>query len=407
VAPPRRSGRFTDSADSSTLSSVVRPGLSRWRRGALPALLAGILPLLAAAPVSACVGTNCMTIWSTADGGGALTIDWDFSGRSVLQTYPAVCFGGECLYTNQDPGFLAQGGAPPDGFFSLASGTVVEIEIVAADAAASVKINGVSLAHPGDHARLGSAGTLHTHPSWQLTLPEGIEGDFPLAFVLRAASPLYGDSAVFSVRLTNRPPPPTETPTAAPPTDSPTPTATPPPPCAGDCDGDGIVTVAELVGGVASALGGAAPCAALDGNGDGHATIGELIAAVGAALAGCPALATPTETPAASLAAIQATIFSPRCAIPSCHDRASAVGDLNLEADISYDALVGVAPTVEAARAAGMLRVDPGHPDNSFLLSKLAGPPPGQGSRMPLSEAPLGDAEMALIRAWIVAGASR
>ena len=54
-----------------------------------------------------------------------------------------------------------------------------------------------------------------------------------------------------------------------------------------------------------------------------------------------------------------------------------------------------------------MLRVDPGHPDNSFLLTKLTGPPLGQGSRMPLTGDLLSDAEVALIRAWILAGAPR
>lgn len=381
------------------------PRFSRWRRGALAALLAAVLLLLTVAPGRACVGSNCMTIWSTADGGGTLTIDWDFSGRGVLQTYKAICAGGQCLYSSIDPGFRAEGDTPREGFFSLASGTPVDLELVSADAAASVKVNGVTLASPGDHARLGSAGTLHAHPSWQLKLAEGTEGDFALSFRLTTTAALYGESAVFAVQLTNRPPPPTVPPATA----SPTSTATSPvpPSCAGDCDGDGTVTVAELIGGVASALGGAAPCTALDGDRDGHATIGELIAAVNAALGGCPAAATPTETPATTLQTIQAAIFSPRCAIPTCHDSATAAGALILEAGASHEALVGVAPTVEAASAAGMLRVDPGRPDNSFLLSKLAGPPLGQGSRMPLTGALLDDAEMALIRAWILAGAPR
>jgi hypothetical protein len=386
----------------------VFPRFSRWRRGALAALLAAVPLLLTVAPGRACVGSNCMTIWSTADGGGTLTIDWNFSGRGVLQTYRAICAGGQCLYSTIDPGFLAEGDTPREGFFSLANGTPVDLELVSADAAASLKVNGVTLASPGDHARLGSAGTLHAHPSWQLKLPEGTEGDFALSFKLTTTSALYGESAVFAVQLTNHPPPPTETSTVPPPTDSPTPTATPAPPaCAGDCDGDGMVTVAELIGGVASALGGGAPCAALDGDRDAHATIGELIAAVNAALSGCPAAATPTEMPATTLETIQAAIFSPRCAIPTCHDSATAAGELVLEAGASHDALVGVPPTVEAASAAGLLRVDPGHPENSFLLSKLAGPPLGQGSRMPPTGALLDDAEMALIRNWILSGAPR
>lgn len=72
-------------------------------------------------------------------------------------------------------------------------------------------------------------------------------------------------------------------------TPSPSPTATPPPACGGDCDGDGAVTIDELVRGVALALAGGTPadCAALDRDGDGRIDIGELVAAVGHALAGC------------------------------------------------------------------------------------------------------------------------
>ena len=359
-------------------------------------------------PARACVGTNCMLIWSTADGGGALTIDWDFANRDVLQTFKAFCAGGECLYSTIDPGFMAVDSDPRAGFFTLAAGTMVSIEIVAIDEQATLKINGVGLVHPGDRTLLGSAGTLHVHPTWQLTVADGVEGDFALSFKLTTDSPLYSQSALFSVRLTNRPPPPTATPTIGP-SRTPTPTATAAAPvCAGDCDGNGAVTVAELIAGVASVLDNAAPCAALDRNGDGVGIVGEMIAAVNALLNGCPATPTPTETPAPTLDRIQATIFSPRCAIATCHDRAVASGGLVLvDADTSYGALVGAAPTVDAARLAGMLRVDAGHPDNSFLLTKLTGPPAGQGGRMPLTGDPLSDADVALIRAWITTGAPR
>jgi len=65
--------------------------------------------------------------------------------------------------------------------------------------------------------------------------------------------------------------------------------------CTGDCDGGGLVTIAELIQGVAMALGNAAVslCPAIDADGSGNVTIDELVAAVGAALDGCPATATP------------------------------------------------------------------------------------------------------------------
>ena len=59
--------------------------------------------------------------------------------------------------------------------------------------------------------------------------------------------------------------------------------------CAGDCNGDGTITIDELVRGVSIALGSNATsaCAALDDDGDGSVAINELIRAVNAALTGC------------------------------------------------------------------------------------------------------------------------
>jgi hypothetical protein len=61
-------------------------------------------------------------------------------------------------------------------------------------------------------------------------------------------------------------------------------------PCTGDCDGEGTVTIAELIRGVNIALGTAAidACPSFDVNGDGAVTVNELIVGVNAALDGCP-----------------------------------------------------------------------------------------------------------------------
>jgi hypothetical protein len=60
--------------------------------------------------------------------------------------------------------------------------------------------------------------------------------------------------------------------------------------CVGDCDGDGAVTVDELLTGVSLALGllSLVACPPFDFNGDGWVTIDELLSAVNAALSGCP-----------------------------------------------------------------------------------------------------------------------
>jgi hypothetical protein len=60
------------------------------------------------------------------------------------------------------------------------------------------------------------------------------------------------------------------------------------PACVGDCDGDGEVTVNELVVGISMALdGGAAACPSIDGDGSGTVTVDEIVAAVTNALEGC------------------------------------------------------------------------------------------------------------------------
>ena len=60
--------------------------------------------------------------------------------------------------------------------------------------------------------------------------------------------------------------------------------------CPGDCDGDGRVTIAELIRGVNIALGNAplSNCPAFDLNANGAVAVNELIAAVNASLTGCP-----------------------------------------------------------------------------------------------------------------------
>lgn len=68
--------------------------------------------------------------------------------------------------------------------------------------------------------------------------------------------------------------------------------------CPGDCDGDGVVTVAEVVTVVNIATGvlPLSACPAADAGGDGTVGIGEAIAAVQAALDGCPEPPQPCPT---------------------------------------------------------------------------------------------------------------
>lgn len=344
---------------------------------------------------AACVGTECFQVWSTEDGGGDLAVEFDFSGK--VQTFLSFCAGGQCLYSALDPGFIGTPEATPgSGFYRIADGTTVVFEVVEIADGLTISLNGNRLNAAGATANLGTLPDLHNHPSWQLLLPEGVNGDYLLSFRLRSQPTRYRTSPIYSVTVSNLEP----TPVPATPSATPTATATPGfAACGGDCDGGGSVTVDEILTCVNQALGIVGGCTACDGDGSGAVTVDEIIAAVNAALAGCEG------STSISLAEIQRTIFTPRCATSLCHDAASAGGDLVLVDGRSHEELVGVSPTALIAAQAGQLRVDPGNPGNSFLIAKLVGPPPGTGSRMPLLGEFLSDAEVDTIRRWILDGA--
>ena len=103
---------------------------------------------------------------------------------------------------------------------------------------------------------------------------------------------------------------------------------------------------------------------------------------------------------------IQEYIFDRSCASSTCHAAPANSANLSLAYDLSYNELVGVVPQNPAAAAAGMKLVDPGNPDNSFLLTKLMGPEsPDQGARMPFGGGVIHDGKIDAIRTWIAAGA--
>ena len=98
---------------------------------------------------------------------------------------------------------------------------------------------------------------------------------------------------------------------------------------------------------------------------------------------------------------IERMIFKLSCTSTSCHGDAAA-GGLSLEAGHAYENLVGAPATNPAARAAGVLRVAPGHPERSFLLAKLEGRlGPSEGQLMPRGGQPLSQRKIDLVRQWI------
>jgi hypothetical protein len=104
---------------------------------------------------------------------------------------------------------------------------------------------------------------------------------------------------------------------------------------------------------------------------------------------------------------VQKEIFNQSCISGPCHNPQSVAGDLILTEGFSFDLLVEVPPANEVADSNGQDRVSPFSLDASFLMNKVTGPGPGEGSQMPQGAAPLSESEIELLENWILAGAPR
>ncbi len=62
---------------------------------------------------------------------------------------------------------------------------------------------------------------------------------------------------------------------------------------------------------------------------------------------------------------------------------------------------------VNADEVPALLRVNPGEPDDSYLVQKIEGAPGIVGSQMPLGGPALSDQQIVLVRSWIESGAFR
>jgi hypothetical protein len=212
--------------------------------------------LLGFAATAAAQHAGDMLIGSTADGGGALQVAYDFEPTLVL----TLSFegGGVALYGTTDPGFDALvDDAPGASFFALDAGTTVHLEIVDLDPEVSLKLGAV-LSMPGATALVGTMPALHVHPEWLLTLPADAVACRRLSFRLTATAP-YAASPVYTAKLANA----DAQCAGTAPTPSPTPTPRPAPTgrACGDADGNGIVDVIDAANVLRAAVGLASACA--------------------------------------------------------------------------------------------------------------------------------------------------
>ena len=100
-------------------------------------------------------------------------------------------------------------------------------------------------------------------------------------------------------------------------------------------------------------------------------------------------------------------VFSMNCASSGCHSGPAGntlpTGMDLTSADASFASLVNVSSLQQSA----LLRVNPGNPDESYLVRKLEGGPMIDGQQMPAIGGPLPQATIDRIRSWIENGAER
>ena len=110
-----------------------------------------------------------------------------------------------------------------------------------------------------------------------------------------------------------------------------------------------------------------------------------------------------SETTDETLEAVQA-IFNAHC-LP-CHSSENEDGHPVANLDLAENYMPR---TTIAARSGqlsdGTLLINPGRPDESYLVEKIAVDEPTRGSRMPRGMPPLSDEEIETIRSWVLGGA--
>ena len=178
------------------------------------------------APVQAQVVHEDIAVYVTSSGS---LVGLPEPGLNAVFKNESICFPSDCLYSTVNPGIIT-----PDsgtGSYSRVSpGTEIRMEIVEIDPDVSVRVGSTRLDAAGQSADLGTASSLHIHPSYSVVVPEDQLGVYPVRFRFVADSG-YGPSPVYELLLSNEPEPtptpaPTPAPTAAP---TPAPTAVPTP----------------------------------------------------------------------------------------------------------------------------------------------------------------------------------
>jgi hypothetical protein len=115
--------------------------------------------------------------------------------------------------------------------------------------------------------------------------------------------------------------------------------------------------------------------------------------------------AAPPSSNAPTLTSLQASIFTPRCAVPGCHAPPAPEQGMDLSAGHPYVNTVGAGGGVDATELSGFKRIAPGNSADSYVVMKISADPRIAGEPMPADGTTLTNDEIDSIRAWIDAGA--
>lgn len=133
-------------------------------------------------PITAEDGHIDLVIGASEPGGGELLADYDF--ELPLEVFESATIGGFTLWSGADPGFAqAEFDDPNDGFYALADGVTVSLEVTAIQDGMQFRYRGETVSAVGESVALGTVPDLHGHGEWQVALPEGVTtGQYPLSF---------------------------------------------------------------------------------------------------------------------------------------------------------------------------------------------------------------------------------
>ena len=104
---------------------------------------------------------------------------------------------------------------------------------------------------------------------------------------------------------------------------------------------------------------------------------------------------------APTLASLQVSIFTPRCAVEGCHAPPAPQQGMDLSAGSLHAYTVGV----DSTEVSGFKRIAAGNAADSYLYMKISADPRMAADRMPDDGTTLSTAEIQAIGTWIDAGA--